>query len=114
MVVRRGEIWWAELSPPAGSGPGLRHPVVVVQSDDFNRSLIRTVVAVVISSNTLLTDCPGNVYLPKKASKLPKDSVANVTQLVTIDKAYLSERVGELPPGVLDELEDGFRLSLAL
>ncbi|MDD5674971.1 MAG: type II toxin-antitoxin system PemK/MazF family toxin [Chitinivibrionales bacterium] len=114
MVIRRGEIWWAELSHPAGSGPGYRHPVVIVQSDDFNRSHINTVVAAVITSNIRLSEAPGNVFLPKKTCKLSKESVINISQIITLDKAFLSEKIGALPQELLAELEDGLRLVLSL
>ena len=114
MVIRRGEMWWAELSHPAGSGPGFRHPVIVIQADDFNRSHIHTVVAVVITSNTLLAEAPGNVFLPKKSCKLPKDSVAKVSQIVTIDKTFLADKIGTLSLELFSQVEDGVRLALAL
>jgi mRNA interferase MazF len=114
MVVHRGEIWWAALSNPGGSGPGYRHPLVIIQSDDFNKSRIRTVIGAVITSNLLLAEAPGNLFLPKKLSHLPKDSVINVSQVVTIDKAFLEEKIGRLSPEQMSELEDGLRLVLAL
>jgi mRNA interferase MazF len=79
-VIQRGEIWWASLPEPARSEPGYRRPVLVIQSDDFNGSRIATVIALVVTSNTRLTQAPGNVFLPQKLSGLPKDSVANVSQ----------------------------------
>lgn len=114
MVVRRGEIWWADLRPPAGSEPGFRRPVVVVQSDDFNRSSIRTVVVVAVSSNLDLQGAPGNVLLPKEDSGLPRDSVANVSQIVTVDRSKLRDRIGSLPPRLRALVEAGLRLVLAL
>jgi len=114
VVIRRGEIWWATLPDPVKSEPGYRRPVLVIQSDDFNRSRIATVVAVVITSNIKLTQAPGNVFLPQKLTGLPKDSVANVSQIVTIDKSFLAERVGILPLAVLDQVEKGLRLVLRL
>jgi mRNA interferase MazF len=87
--VRRGEIWWVSLDEPRGSEPGYRRPVVIVQSDDFNRSRIQTVIAAVISSNLNLARAPGNVFLRARNTGLPKDSVANVSQLITVDKAFL-------------------------
>ena len=113
-MIRRGEVWWASLGAPSGSEPGLRRPVVVVQSDDFNRSLIRTVMVVVITSNLRLADAPGNVLLPRKGTKLPKDSVANVSQVVTLDKSFLAERVAKLPEELMADIEEGIRLSLDL
>ena len=112
--MQRGEIWWATLPEPVGSEPGYRRPVLIVQSDDFNRSRIATVIAVVITSNLRLAQAPGNVWLPCKVTGLPKDSVANVSQVVTIDKSFLTERVGRLPANLLAQVEAGLRLVLSL
>ncbi|MGA9348359.1 MAG: type II toxin-antitoxin system PemK/MazF family toxin [Anaerolineae bacterium] len=112
--MQRGEIWWATLPEPVGSEPGYRRPVLIVQSDDFNRSRIATVIAVVITSNLRLAQAPGNVWLPCKVSGLPKDSVANVSQVVTIDKSFLTERVGCLSANFLAQVEAGLRLALSL
>ncbi len=112
--MQRGEIWWAALPDPVGSGPGYRRPVLVVQSDDFNRSRIATVIVLVITSNVKLAQAPGNVLLPHTATGLAQDSVANVSQLITIDKALLTEPVGTLPPRLLKQIEDGLRLILVL
>lgn len=90
-------MWWADLPDPVGSGPGFRRPVVVVQGDPFNRSRIATVVCVPLTSNLVWADAPGNVRLSAKVTGLPKDSVANVSQLVTLDKVMLDERVSKLP-----------------
>jgi mRNA interferase MazF len=114
LVVRRGEIWWATLPRPGGSEPGFRRPVLIVQSDPFNRSKLRTVVAVAITSNVRLAQAPGNVLLTPHQSGLPKPSVANVSQIVTLDRTRLTERVGALPTGVLAEIEKGVRLVLGL
>jgi mRNA interferase MazF len=114
MVVRRGEIWWASLDEPRGSEPAYSRPVVIVQSDEFNRSRIQTVIAAVISSNLNLTRAPGNVFLRAKNTGLPKDSVANVSQLITVDKTFLSEKVGHLMARQLNELDEGLRLVLAV
>ncbi len=114
MVITRGEIWWADLAEPRGSEPGFRHPILVLQADAFNRSRLRTVVGVVVSSNTRLLDAPGNVLLPAKAVGLPRDSVANVTQFVTVDRDYLEERAGKAPPKTLARVEAGIRLVLDL
>ena len=84
--MQRGEIWWASLPEPVGSEPGYRRPVLIVQSDDFNRSRISTIIAVVITSNTRLAQAPGNVLLTKKLSGLLRDSVANISQIITVDK----------------------------
>lgn len=114
MVVRRREVWWADLGDPRGSEPGLRRPVLVVQSDAFNRSRLATVLAVVLTSNTRLLDAPGNVLVPAAAAGLPRDSVANVTQLVTLDETYLRERAGRIPPKLMAQVDEGLRLVLAL
>ena len=105
MVIQRGEIWWATLPEPVGAEPGYRRPVLIVQSNDFNRSRIATVIAVVITSNTRLAQAPGNVFLPQKLTGLPKDSVANISQVVTIDKNFLTEKVSTLPPNIFEQVE---------
>ena len=112
--MRRGDIWWANLPVPRGSEPGYRHPVVIVQTDSFNRSAIRTVIVSVITSNMSLAGAPGNIILPLSISKLPKDSVINVSQIITLDKSFLSEKVGELSPKKLLALDDGLRLVFSL
>lgn len=114
MVVERGEIWWADLPEPTGSGPGLPHPVLIVQSDTFNRSAINTVVIAVITSNTNLADSLGNVLLSERASGLPKDSVVNITQLFTLDRSLLTEFVGVLSARKMAQVEKGLRLVLSL
>lgn len=110
----RGEIWWAQLPVPRGSEPGYRRPVVIVQSDAFNLSNISTVLVAAISSNVRLAEAPGNVYLKRRESRLPKDSVVNVSQLLTLDKKYLSEKVGKISAKRMFELEEGLRIVLAL
>jgi len=97
MVISQGEIWWADLGPPSGSAPAFRRPVVVVQGDALNRSRIATVVCVPLTSNLAWADAPGNVLLSAVTTGLPKDSVANVSQIVTLDKTALTERVGKIP-----------------
>jgi mRNA interferase MazF len=97
VTVSHGDIWWADLSEPVGSAPGFRRPVVVVQGEPLNRSRILTVVCVPLTSNLEWAGAPGNVALSSELTGLPKDSVANVSQIVTIDKATLTERVGKLP-----------------
>jgi mRNA interferase MazF len=96
--IAQGEVWWANLPAPAGSGPGFRRPVVIVQGNHLNRSRLATVVCVPLTSNLTWADAPGNVLLPSKLFGLPKDSVANVSQLVTVDREFLSERIGKLSP----------------
>ena len=110
----RGELWWATLPAPSASEPGHRRPLLIIQSDDFNRSRINTVIAVVITSNLTLSEAPGNVLLSKKDSNLPKKSVANVSQLITVDKSFLTEKIGKLSPHKLQEVESGIRLALSL
>jgi len=102
MVISQGDVWWAELDEPAGSEPGFRRPIVVVQGDDFNRSALWTVVAVSLTSNLRWASAPGNVRLTARATGLPRDSVANVSQIVTLDKTILTERVGNLPAPKLE------------
>lgn len=114
MVIRRGDLWWADLGEPSGSAPGFRRPVLVVQNDAFNASRIRTVIVLVITSNLRLLDAPGNVLLPARTSGLPKDSVANVSQIVTIDREMLSERVSSLDAVTLAAVGRGMRLVLQL
>lgn len=112
--MRRGEIWWASLPEPHGSGPGYRRPVLVLQTDDFNRSRIGTVVVVVITSNIALAAAPGNLLLKSRVSGLPKDSVVNVSQIITVDKLFLTDQVKTLDPRIFGEVEDGLRLVLGL
>ena len=95
--IAQGETWWADLPEPTGSGPGFRRPVVVVQGDHLNRSRIATVVCVPLTSNLTWADAPGNVLLSSALSGLPKDSVANTSQIVALDRQCLTERVGKLP-----------------
>jgi mRNA interferase MazF len=112
--MQRGEIWWASLPSPKGSGPGRRRPVLIVQSDAFNASRIQTVIAAVITSNHDLHAAPGNLLLRRKDSGLTKDSVVNVSQLITVDKTYLTERVGRLPKRHTGAIDEGLRLVLGL
>ncbi len=112
--MERGAVWWAELPDPVASEPGFRRPVVIIQSNAFNRSRIRTVVAVLLTSNLRLADAPGNVLIAAADSGLPKDSVANVSQVITVDKGFLSKRSGRLPSRVMKTLDDGLRLVLSL
>jgi mRNA interferase MazF len=112
--MQRGEIWWATLPVPKGSEPGFRRPLVVVQSDEFNRSRIQTVLAAVITSNLRLADAPGNILLSPRESGLPKSSVVNVSQLITIDRSFLVKKVRRLSPDKIQEIETGLRLVLAL
>ena len=110
--MEQGEIWWASLPEPAGSEPGYRRPVVIVQGDAFNRSRICTSVCVAVTSNLALADAPGNVQMPKDVTGLPRDSVANVSQVITLDRNFLIERAGRLPVDLLEEILDGIELVL--
>jgi len=96
MVIAQGDIFWADLPVPYGSEPGYRRPVVVVQHDSFNRSRLNTIVCVIITGQLRRAGYPGNVLLPANATGLPQDSVANVTQIATVDKARFEERTGRL------------------
>jgi len=96
VVISQGEVWWADLPEPVGSGPGFRRPVIVIQGDAFNRSRIATVVCVPLTSNIRWAEVPGNVFLPSGATRLSLDSVANASQVVTLDRELLTERVGKL------------------
>ena len=112
MVISQGEIWWADLPAPTGSGPGFRRPVVVVQGDALNRSRIATVVCVPLTSNLKWAAAPGNLRLSARLSGLPKDSVANVSQIVAIDKRILTDRVGKLPRAKMELLLSGIDIIL--
>lgn len=112
--MRRGEIWWASLPEPSGSGPGFRRPLLIVSANNFNESRINTVITAVITSNLRLADAPGNVRLPSKGVGLSRPSVVNVSQVITVDKSFLTERVGKLTPRLLSEVEQGLRLALSL
>jgi mRNA interferase MazF len=102
MVISQGEVWWADLGEPQGSEPGFRRPVVVVQGNAFNRSRISTVVCVPLTGNLKWADAPGNVLLTSAVTGLPKDSVANVSQPVTLDRSVLTDLVGRLPESKLE------------
>ena len=113
-MIERGEIHWADLGPPSGSRPAKRRPVLVVQSDPYNGSRLATVVAAVITSNTALAAMPGNVFLPATATRLPRDSVVNVTGLVTLNKTDLTDRVARLSLTLMHEVDRGLRRALGL
>jgi mRNA interferase MazF len=112
VVISQGEIWWADLRAPKGSEPGLRRPVVVVQGDALNRSRIATVVCVPLTSNLKWADAPGNVLLAARSTSLPKDSVANVSQIVALDRSFLTERVGKLSAAKVELLLSGIDVVL--
>jgi len=111
-VIAQGEVWWADLDAPSGSEPGFRRPVIVVQSDAFNRSRIATVVCVAVTSNLKWAEAPGNVLLEARATGLDRNSVANVSQIVTVDRATLTTRVGRLSQAKLQLIIDGIDLVL--
>lgn len=102
MVISQGEIWWADLAGPVGSAPGFRRPVIIVQSDALNRSRLATVVCVPVTGNLTWADAPGNVLLAARTTGLPRDSVASVAQIITLDKSILTDRVGKLPRAKLE------------
>lgn len=112
--ARRGEVWWAELPEPAASEPGYRRPVLVISSDDFNRSRIRTVLAAALTTNLQLAEAPGNVLVTSEETGLPRDSVVNVSQIVTLDKSFLAGQAGRIGTRTLLAIEDGLRMVLAL
>jgi mRNA interferase MazF len=114
LVIRRGEIYWVDLGQPGGSRPAKTRPVLVVQSDPYNGSKLATVLAVVLTSNTALATMPGNVFVPTAASGLPRDSVVNVTALITLDKEDLEEPVGHVPAPLMREVDQGLRRVLGL
>lgn len=112
MVISQGEVWWAELGLPSGSEPGFRRPVVVIQGDALNRSRIATVICIPLTSNLVWADAPGNVLLPAGTTGLPKDSVANASQVVTLDKGVLTDRVGKLSRTKIELLLSGIDVVL--
>ncbi|MBD2198922.1 MULTISPECIES: type II toxin-antitoxin system PemK/MazF family toxin [Calothrix] len=112
--MQRGEIWWAELPTSVASEPGYRRPVLIVQSNDFNRSRIRTVIVVALTTNLRLADAPGNVLVTTDETGLPQDSVVNVSQIITLDKSFLTEQVSQVSDRVMFLVEDGLRMVLAL
>ena len=112
--MKRGEIWWADLPDPVASEPGYRRPLVIIQIDEFNRSRINTVVVVVLTTNLRLAEAPGNVLLKSMQTGLPKDSVANASQVLTVDKSFLIEKAGKLRKSELQKIEIGLRLVLGL
>jgi len=112
--MKRGEVWWASLPEPTGSGPGFRRPVLIVQSNSFNKSRISTAIVAVITSNLALAEAPGNVRLAKADSGLSKASVVNVSQILTLDRSLLTSRVKTLPSKVMSQVNEGLQLILEL
>ena len=113
-MTQRGDVCWADLGEPQGSKPAKRRPVLVVQADAYNDSRLNTTLAAVITSNTGLAAMPGNVFVPAIASGLPRDSVVNVTALITLDKTDLESAVGQLPASLMHEVDRGLRRVLGL
>ena len=113
-MTSRGTICWADLGEARGSRPAKRRPVLILQADPFNASQLNTTIVAVITSNTALAAMPGNVFLPAAVSGLPKDSVINVTALVTLDRADLEEPAGHAPESLMDEVDRGLRRVLGL
>jgi mRNA interferase MazF len=112
--MRRGDIWWAALPAPVGSGPGMRRPVLIVQANSFNESRISTVIVAVITSNLALAEAPGNVRLGKSESGLPKPSVVNVSQVLTVDRGLLEEHVRVVSARLMERVNLGMRLTMGL
>jgi mRNA interferase MazF len=114
VAIERGQIWWADLPAPRRSEPGYVRPVLVIQADSFNQSAIRTVLAATITSNLARAEAPGNVLFTKRASGLKRNSVVNVSQLITVDKEDLRDPAGKLPARVMARVDAGLRLVLTL
>jgi mRNA interferase MazF len=114
VVIERGSVHWADLGEPDGSRPAKRRPVLVIQANPYNASRLATVLVAVLTSNTKLATAPGNVFLPVSATGLPRDSVVNVTALVTLNKDDLSGQVGEVPLTLMRDVDKGLRRVLAL
>jgi mRNA interferase MazF len=114
MVIQRGSIWWASLPDSIGSMPGYRRPAVIVQDNNFTQSRLQTVLVVVLTSNLKLAAAPGNVLLPAHTTGLPMPSVANVSQIIAVDKSLLTEEIGQVPARDMSRIEEGLRLILAL
>jgi len=114
VVIERGDVWWANLGEPRGAEPRFRRPLLVVQAEAFNRSRIETAIVVVLTSNLRLLNAPGNVLVPKRTAGLPKDSVANVSQVLTVDRDILAEKAGKLSSEILSAVDAGLRLVLSL
>jgi len=112
--MQRGEIWWANLPTPVASEPGYRRPVLIVQSDEFNRSRIRTVIAAVLTTNLRLADAPGNILVTTDETGLPENSVVNVSQVITVDKSFLTEQVSQVSDRTILLVDEGLRLVLGL
>ena len=112
--MRRGEIWWASLPSPSASEPGYRRPVLIIQSNTFNHTRLRTVACLAITSNLALRDMPGNVFIASGESGLSKDSVINVSQIVTVDRTYLTQKAGQVSADTMRRVNEGIRLALGV
>lgn len=113
-MIQRSEIYWADLGPASGSRPAKRRPVLVIQADPYNASRLATVLAAVLTSNTTLATMPDNAFLPATVTGLPRDSVVNVTALVTLNRSGLTDRMGQVPPSLMEDVDRGLRRVLAL
>lgn len=107
VTIQQGEIWWADLAEPTGAGPGFRRPIVIIQGNPFNESQIATVVCIPLTSNLNWATAPGNVLLKKKVTGLSKDSVANVSQIIALDRNVLTEKCGQLPDSYINQIFHG-------
>jgi mRNA interferase MazF len=114
MVIARGELWWSDLGIPDGSEPGYRRPVLVISGDQYNASRLSTVMIAVVTGATRLASRPGNVTLGSDLSGLPRESIVNVTQLYTLNRARLEERIAALPDWLMQQVDDGLRRALSL
>lgn len=112
MKVQQGDIYWIDLGEPKGSEPGYRRPFVIVQNDVFNQSRLKTVVVCALTSNLRLSESPGNVFIKKGIANLPKDSVVNITQLITVDEMDFEDKIGTLPFSLIHKIIDGLNLLL--
>lgn len=113
-MIQRGQIWWADLREPRGSEPGYRHPVLVLQRDEVNRSRINTVVVCLLTSNIVLSRAPGNTLLRRRRTGLARDSVVNASQIATLNKSDLEELVGTVPRDLMEDVDQGIRWFLGL
>jgi len=113
-MIRRGQVWWVDFGEPRGSEPGFRHPALVLQRDEVNASKLATVVVCVLTSNKAHATAPGNTLLPKRATGLPRDSVANASQIATLNRSDLETLAGTMPKHLIDKVDDGIRWFLHL
>ena len=109
-MIRQGDVFWVDLGPPSGSAPGFRHPHVVIQNNVFNKSRINTVVVCALTSNLKRAKAPGNVLISKGEANLKKDSVANISQVITVDRSDLAEKIGSLSPSSIKHIIEGIKM----